>query len=232
KTLEQLHPESNRGWGAGVRTEIQSRLDAAPILGGVVAAVSGVMIVILLIACANTMNLMLGRGLARSREIAIRLSVGASRIRLVLQLMAESLMVAIAGGTLGLVMAQGAVEFFSRWDLPGDVPAKFAFQLDTRVLVFTLLVSIASAVLFGLIPAYRSTRTDLTTALKAGELTNARRRFWGRHALVGIQITGSIVLVMAAAQMYRNTNIALKANPGFLVDHRLTLRLDPEVAGY
>jgi len=232
KTFEQMYPNTHRGRGAAVRTEIRSRLDAAPILGGVVAAVFGVMLVILLIACANVMNLMLTRGRSRAREIAIRLSLGANRARLIRQLMIESLMIAMAGGALGLLIAQRAVDIFSTWELPGDVSGGFSFELDSRVLLFTLAVSVISAVMFGLIPAFRSTKTDLTDALKSGGLSSARRRSFVKNGLVAVQIAGSIVLVMAAAQMYRNTSRALAANPGFSMDHRLTMRLDPEVAGY
>ena len=230
--LEQTYPDTNRGRRTTVRTEMQARLDVAPILGGIVAAVFGLMIVILLIACANVMNLMLSRGRGRAREIAIRLSLGSGRARLVRQLMAESLMIAVAGGALGLLLAQGAVEFFSSWELPGDAPIKLAFQLDTRVLAFTLVVSVISALLFGLAPALRSTKTDLNTALKGGGSLDSRKRLWGRNLLVTVQIAGSIVLVMTAAQMYRNTMRVLRANPGFTLDRRLTVRLDSEVAGY
>src|SRR5262245_24913551 len=230
--LEKTYPDSNQGRRATVRTEMQSRLDFSPVLGGIVAAVFGLMLVILLIACANVMNLMLGRGRARAREIAVRLSLGSGRIRLVRQLMAESLMIAIAGGALGLLLAQAAVDFFSTWELPGDAPIKLGFQLDTRVLLFTVITSIVSAVLFGLVPAFRSTRSDIVTVLKAGDSAESRKRFWGRNTLVAVQIAGSIVLVMTAASMYRNTTRLLKGNPGFALDHRLTIRLDSEVAGY
>ena len=163
------------------------------------------MIVILLIACANVMNLMLSRGIARSREMAIRLAIGARRSRLVRQLMAENLIIAVSGGVVGLLIAAGAVEFFSSWELPGDAPIKFSFQLDRRILFFTLVVAVTSSILFGLVPAFRSTRTDLTNALKAGDQGGGRNRLFGRNILLTIQITGSIVLIMAAAQMYRNT---------------------------
>jgi predicted permease len=232
RTLEQAYPQTNRGRGAAVRTEMQSRLDATPLLGGVVAAVGVVSILILLIACANVMNLMLSRGRSRAREIAIRLSIGASRARLIRQLMAESGIIAVAGGALGLMIAEGAVQFFSAWEIPGDAPVKLGFQLDARVLFFTFVVSMASAILFGLVPALKATGTDFTTALKAGESAGGRKRFAVRNTLAAIQITGSIVLVMAAVQMYINTSKAVLANPGFVMQHRLTVRLDPSVAGY
>jgi putative ABC transport system permease protein len=232
KTLAQAYPQTNQGRGAAVRTEMQSRLDATPVLGGVIAAVGAVSILILLIACANVMNLMLSRGRSRTREIAIRLSIGASRARLIRQLMAECAIIAVTGGALGLMIAEGAVQYFSAWELPGDAPIKLAFQLDARVLFFTLAVSMASAILFGLLPALRATGPDLATALKAGESAGSRKRFGVRNTLAAIQITGSIVLVMAAVQMYINTSKAVLANPGFVMQHRLTVRLDPSVAGY
>jgi predicted permease len=232
KSLEEIYPDSHRARSAAVRTEMQSRLDAIPVLGGVVASVSVVMILILLIACANVMNLMLSRGRTRAREIAIRLSLGASGMRVIRQLMAESLIIALAGGALGLVIAGAAVQFFSEWELPGDAPIKFGFQLDQRVLLFTAVVAVLSAILFGLAPAWRSVKTDLTTALKWHDTAGGRRRWSVRSALVAIQITGSIVLVMAAVQMSRNTSKAVLADPGFAVQHRLAVRLDPSVAGY
>src|SRR5262249_19064880 len=171
-------------------------------------------------------------GKSRAREIAIRLSLGSGRVRLIRQLMVESLMIAVAGGALGLLLAQRMTEFFSTWELPGDAPIKLTFQLDTRVLAFTLLVSVISAVMFGLLPAFRSTRTDLNTTLKGGGSSNPRKRLWGRSLLVTIQMAGSIVLIMTAAQMYQSTQRVLRANPGFTLDHRLIIRLDSEVAGY
>jgi predicted permease len=211
---------------------MQTRVDYAPILAGIVAAVSGVMILILAIACANVANLMLGRGRARAREISVRLAIGASRYRLIRELMAESLLIALAGGALGLFIAEGALQVFSSFEVPGDAPVRLAFDLDTRVLVFTLIVSVISAILFGLFPAFQATRTDLTSALKAGDLIHSRKRFFGRYVLVAVQIAGSLAMLMAAAQMYRNMMKVLTENPGFLKDHRLAVRLDPTLSGY
>jgi macrolide transport system ATP-binding/permease protein len=230
--LESAFPNTNTGRKAAVRTEMQTRVDYAPILAGIVAAVSGVMIVILAIACANVANLMLSRGRARAREISVRLAIGASRYRLIRELMAESLLIALAGGALGLFIAGGALQVFSAFEVPGDAPVRLAFELDTRVLIFTLIVSVISAILFGLFPAFQATRADLTSALKAGDLIHSRKRFFGRYALVTVQIAGSLVMLMAAAQMYRNMTKVLTENPGFLKDHRLVLRLDPTLSNY
>lgn len=175
---------------------------------------------------------MFGRGRARVREIGVRLAIGASRRRLIRQLMAESLLIALAGGALGLFIAEAALQVFYSFEVPGDIPIKLAFALDTRILVFTLLVSIVSAILFGLVPAIQSTRTDLTTTLKAGEQLCSRRWFFGRNALVTVQIAASLVMLMAAAQMYWNTTKTLTENPGFLRDNRLAVRLDPSLANY
>jgi predicted permease len=232
KGLESEYPDTNRGRGAAVRTELQTRVDYAPILGGIVAAVLGMMIVILVIACANVTNLMLGRGRARAREISVRLAIGAGRTRLVRQLFAESLLISLAGGAIGLFIAGGALQVFRTFEVPGDFPVRLSFELDSRVLVFTLSVSVLSAILFGLIPAWRSTRTDLITALKAGDLDNSRKRFFGRNALVTVQIAGSLLMLMTAAQLYRNTTKVLTDNPGFLRDHRLTVKLDTSLANY
>jgi predicted permease len=190
------------------------------------------MFVVLLIACANVANLMLGRGRARAREIAVRLSIGAGRVRLIRQLMAESLLVALAGGALGLLVAQGAVEWASTLEIVADAPVKIDFRLDIRVLYFTLIVSIGSAILFGLAPTFQSTRTDLISALKAGELTHDHKRLFGRNALVTVQIAGSLVMLMAASQIYLIHARALHSGPGFRTDHRLTIRLDATLADY
>lgn len=231
KALEASFPDSNRGRGARVRTELQSRLDAAPIIGGVVAAVSGIMTIILVIACANVANLTLGRGRLRGREISVRLAIGAGRLRLVRQLMAESLVIAFSGGALGLFIATNAVAFFSNFDIASDISIKVTFQLDNRVLLFTMLISAISAVLVGLIPSLQATRANVITALKAGESELNRKRFIGRNALVTVQIAGSLVM-LTAAQMYRNTSKALTENPGFTRGHRLTVRLDPALTNY
>lgn len=232
KSLEQSFPDTNRGVGATVRTEIQTRLDREPYALIQQILLFGIVIVVLLIACANVANLQLGRGRARAREIAVRLAIGASRVQLIRQLMIENVLIALASGVLGLLVAALFVQVFSTLETPGDVPVQLSFRLDARVLGFTLLASIASAIFFGLIPAFTSTKADLVAMMRSGESEQARKRFFGRTALVIVQVAGSFVLLVAATQLYRGFSYALSSDYGFRTDHRLTMRFDPTVAGY
>jgi putative ABC transport system permease protein len=231
KTLEASYPDTNKGFGAAVRTEIQLRLDRAPMYGPIIVSLFTLVAIVLLIACCNVANLILSRGQARYREIAVRLAIGASRFRLIRQLMAECLLIALAGGALGLLVAQAGTDYFSRIETVSDSPVKLDYQIDGRVLAFTLLVSVASAVFFGLIPVLRSTRPDLTPALKPGTQSHHRKRFLGRRALVVAQIAGSLVLLIAAGGVYHSA-VPLAESRGFRTDHLLTVRFDTAVAGY
>ncbi len=155
---------------------------------------------VLLIACANLANLLLARASVREREIAVRLALGASRERLVRQLMAESLLLAAAGAGLGLVLAQGLSQFLVSF-LSTEGNALFLnLSPDWRVLGFTIALAALTAVLFGLTPAFRGTRTDPGSVMKAGGrgLTASRERFSLRRALVVSQIALSLVLLVSA----------------------------------
>jgi predicted permease len=231
--LEEAYPETNHAFGVTVLTESQERVDFdGPTDAQLMQMLFVLVIIVLAIACANVANLMLSRGRARAREIAIRLAIGANRRRLIRQLLAESLAIALAGGAVGLLLAEYAVDVFSTIQIPGDLPLQFSFRLDYRVTIFTLGVSVASAVLFGLVPALQSTKTDVVTTLKSGESDDGRKRFFGRRALVVVQIAGSLVLLVAGAEIYYSMKTSLTGNPGFRIDHRLTMRFAPAAAGY
>jgi predicted permease len=232
KALEQEHPETTRAFGAAVRTELRARLDQDIIDAALVAALMTLVMVVLAIACANVANLMLSRGRARAREIAVRLSLGASRVRLIRQLMAESLVIAMAGGALGLGIAFFAVRMFATIQTSGDVPVLLQFELDRRVLIFTMAVSVASAILFGLVPALRSTSADLVTALKSGGTGPRRSRLFGRNTLVTLQVAAALLLLVSATQLAQGMSAALTHSPGFRTDHLLSLRFDTSLAGY
>src|SRR5215831_1928295 len=233
RALEESYPTTNRAFGAAVFTERQERLFFdGPYDDQLVKMLFGLVIIVLSIACANVANLMLSRGRARAREIAVRLAIGAGRLKLVRQLLAESLLISLAGGALGLIIAQAGVTAFSMVQIPSDLPLEFNFRLDYRVVTFTAFVSVVSAIFFGLVPALQSTKTDLLTALKAGESDDHRKRLFGRRALVAVQIAGSLVLLIAATEIYSGVKRSLAASPGFRVDHRLTMRFAPGAVAY
>src|SRR5208337_1877627 len=230
--LAQAYPKTNRTCSLEVLTYWRStRISTIITLGLFMMGLAGV---VLLIACANVMNLMLSRASGRAREIAVRLAMGVGRARLVRQLLTESLVIAILGGGLGLVLAQAGANWFSQIRVPIDVPIVVDVKLDTNVLLFALLVSVASAILFGLAPALQSTQTDLISALKSGggarQPTGKRRRFLGRNVLVMAQVSASLLLLVVATQAYRGARKLLSSPAGFRTDHLLTASFNPTLA--
>ena len=229
--LAQAYPQTNRTCSLEVGTYFHTQVEqySTPALAFLLmTALAGV---VLLIACANVMNLMLSRASARSREIAVRLAIGAGRVRLFRQLLTESLVIAMVGGALGLLIAQAGAGLVSRFRIPSDIPVVLDIGLDSRVLVFVLLVSVATAILFGLAPALQSTRPDLVPALKSGGgAPGKQRRFLGRNALVVAQVAGSLLLLVFAAQFFRGAAFLLSSPIGFRADHLLTAGFNPTLA--
>ena len=231
RQLAQAHPETNKASSLEVTTETRARLRQGVGNALIVGFLLALAAVVLLIACANVMNLLLSRASARSREIAVRVAIGAGRGRLVRQLFTESLVIAVLGGTLGLLVAQAGVDLFSRIPIPSDIPVTLDLRLDSRVLWFALAVSVASAFLFGMAPALQSTRPDLVPALKSGPAGGGkRRRFLGRNLLVMGQVAGSVVLLVFATQAYRGASVLLSSPTGFRTDHLLMASFDPSLA--
>jgi putative ABC transport system permease protein len=227
--LAQAYPTTNRTCSLVVMTYRQSTMIS--MLVELALLMSGLAAVVLLIACANVMNLMLSRASARSREIAVRLAIGAGRWRLVRQLLTESLVIAILGGALGTLLAQAGADLFSQVRIPVDVPIVVNIRVDPPVLLFALTLSVASVILFGLVPALQSTRTDLVPALKAGGVAPGKRRgFLGRNTLVMAQVAGSLLLLVFATQAYRGARIIISSPPGFRTDHVLMASFNPALA--
>ena len=227
--LAQAYPKTNRTNSLVLMTYRQSTT-IAPI-STLALSLSGLAGVVLLIACANVMNLMLSRASGRAREIAVRLAMGAGRARLVRQLLTESLVIAVLGGALGLLLAQAGADRFSQIRIPIDVPIMVDVKIDPNVLLFALLISVASAILFGLAPALQSIRADLVPALKSGGAApGKRRRFLGRNALVIAQVAGSLLLLVVATQAYRGARIMLSSPAGFRTDHLLMASFNPALA--
>jgi predicted permease len=227
--LAQAYPKTNRTSSFVVMTYRQSTTITT--FATLLLLLSGLAGVVLLIACANVMNLMLSRASGRAREIAVRLALGAGRPRLVRQLLTESLVIALLGGALGLLLAQACAKRFSQIRVPIDVPLMIDVKIDPNVLLFALLISVASAILFGLAPALQSTQTDLVSALKSGGAApGKRRRFLGRNTLVIAQVSASLLLLVVASQAYFGARNFLSSPVGFRTDHVLMASFNPALA--
>src|SRR5205807_1699300 len=193
---------------------------------------------VLLVACANVAGLMLARSATRQRELAVRLALGAGRARIARQLLTESLLLSLAGGTSGILLAywsvQSLVAFMSRGGL---WPSHLAAQLDLRVLVFTVAASVFTGILFGLAPAFRGMRLDLTPALKespAALATGASTRQWLNlgSGLVVAQVALAILALSGAGLLVRTLENLKSINPGFDTQNVLLFSIDPTLNGY
>lgn len=223
KRLERDYPESNAGIGAMVipmSEVIAGRI--RPALMVMLAAVG----FLLLIACANVASLLLARAASRQREIAVRAAVGASRWRVVRQLLTESVMLAAAGGALGVLLAAWSVRAL-RSQLPDIIPRLKDIGVDGSVLLFTLAISVLTGVLFGLAPALRASRTDLNETLKEGggrgTVGDASQR--ARSALLVAEVALAVVLLAGAGLMVRSFLHVISVDPGFRASNVLTMQL-------
>src|SRR5258705_179586 len=230
RRLEQDFPKSNAGLGSNVMPlHAQVVGDVRSMLFILLGAVGFV----LLIACTNVANLMLARATQRDREIAIRAAVGASRLRLIRQLLTESLLLSIVGGLAGLLVSIWAVAVFVKLS-PGDIPRLSEASVDFRLLGFTLLVSLLTGLGFGLLPAFQATRTNLNTSLKEGgtKASEGRQRRGARNILVGTEIALAQVLLVGAALLAISYVRVTEINPGFNPDRVLTAKIAPSNKKY
>ena len=208
-----------------------------PMIDGVLspaaALLMGAVGLVLLIACANVANMMLVRAAGRRREIAVRLAIGASRGRVVRQLLVEGLALAVFGGAAGVLIALWAARALSVLPLPLPVTVSFDFALDGRVLVFALGVSLASVLLFGLVPALQASRPDLVPALRGEPSADRRRRsFHLRDVLVTGQLALAFVLLVAGALLLRGVAQAGRIPSGFDPDRLAVLSFNLKMNGY
>lgn len=193
---------------------------------------AGVVLLVLLIACTNLASLLMARGTARRRELAIRLSIGASRFRLVRQLLTESLILSLAGALTGLAIAPALANTAMSMAAAGE-RVSLDIQLDSRVLLFTAAVTVLTALLFGIIPALRSTRIDLSPSLKDGAAgaTGSSPARLGRILLSG-QVALSMILLTGAALFVRTLDNLNRIQPGFNTQHLIIFTLDGTRSGY
>jgi len=226
--LQSDFPNTNRGLRLAVYPLWKTPFGAVPVLAPVFGAVGSLVGVVLLIACANLANLLLGRALVRGREIAVRMALGASRYRIVRQLLTESLLLGLMGGAGGLGVAWWARDLLPRFVPPAGVPIVMTGQVDLRVLIGTAMISIASVVVFGVLPALRATRRDLSRNL-VGENVDfggASGKSRLQRVLVAGQLALSLVLLISATLLIQSFRHAQQLRPGFAPDHMLVSTLN------
>jgi putative ABC transport system permease protein len=232
--LAQAYPETNLGTldlpnePRPVTVVQQSRIDPAGREGlrRISFPLFGVVGLVLLIACANVANLLLARASARRREIAVRLAVGASRGRLLRQLLTESLLLALLGGGAGLIVTQWSSSVLSGFFPPQEL-AGLDLSTDWRVLVFTLVVTLITGLLFGFVPALQASRLNLIPSLKDDSRSYGQhlRRLGLRDLLVIAQLALSLTLLIGAALLVRSLQHALRFDPGFAAQNLMTASL-------
>jgi predicted permease len=232
--LNQEHPDINEGMSVSLYPMWRSPEGASRILGPVLFILMAVVGVVLLIACANVANLLLVRAAGRQREIAIRLSLGAGRWRLIRQLLTESILLALMGGLLAVVMALWTSDAIKLFVPRTPFPVKLDFGINGSVLAFTLLVSLLTGIVFGLVPALQASRPDLVRSLKqeSTNTTGGRRKGRLRNILVVSQVSLSLVLLITAGLFLRSIQQARSMDPGFNPGNVLLASIDLFPNGY
>jgi putative ABC transport system permease protein len=222
--LETQYPRSNTGWGVDAQSLRDNQVgDLRPVLTIMMASVAFV----LLIACANVANLLLARASARSKEMAIRVALGANSWRVVRQMLTESILVALAGAVLGIAFAYAFLQWIKA-SILGGVPFWMQFTIDGRVLLFTTAVAVATGLLFGLAPALQSARPNLNETLRDSGARGAsagRSRQRLRSGLVIGEVALSLVLLVGAALLIRSFLGMQRVKPGFDPSNLLTMRV-------
>ena len=219
--LEQQYPDADKGWGAVV---IPLRQDLVGDIRLALLVLFGAVGFVLLIACANVANLMFARGANRTKEIAVRIALGAGRGRLVRQLLTESVLLAVTGGLLGLLLAVWGSKMLVQL---GSLPTSGDIGIDTWALGFTLLVSFAAGIIIGIVPAVQFTRTSISESLKqgSGRTGGSPIKQHTRKVLVISEVALSLVLLIGAGLMIRSFWKLQNVDPGFDTKNALTMSL-------
>lgn len=230
RRLQEQYPESNRDWGMRF---VPLREELVGQVGDLLDIFFGAVLFMLLIACANVSNLYLAQAVAREREIAIRTALGASRRQLIRQMLIESMLVALLGGAIGILLAYSGINLLVS-AIPIELPFWIYFDLNIRVMIFTFLVSLLAGVIFGLVPALRASKPDIHIMLKegGGRTTESRRRSRLQSVLIVSEVALALILLIGAMLMIQSFLRLQKADPGFETRNRLTLVLTPYGSRY
>lgn len=221
QNLDRLYPRADRNLGINVMPLKQSIVGDT---GGTLFMLLGAVGIVLLIACTNVANLLLAHAAARTREFAIRSALGASRVRVVRQLLTESVLLALTGGVLALALAPAAMKLMLAY-IPRSVPRTANIGVNLPVLLFGFGISLVVGVAFGLASALKGSRVDAQSSLKAGERGSTQIRTRSQNALVIVQMALTLVLLVGSGLLLRTIHDLWKVNPGFNTSHLTTFQV-------
>jgi predicted permease len=232
--MASAHPESEKDLDLQAYLEVRSRPQPDPkntmvLISSMFLGLAGM---VLIVACLNVANIVLVRATTREREMAVRAALGATRVRLVRQLLTESLVLALLGGAAGLALGYAGSRALGSLNIQTDLPVFLDFAFDWRVFVFGLFAAVVTGAVVGLLPALRASRRDLNVVLRQGgrSVVGAGARI--RTALVVGQVAGSLMLLVVAGLFARSLQAAQRTNLGFDPAHMVNFYMDPSEIGY
>ncbi len=228
--LTKQYPDTNTNFGVAAKP---LREDMVGDVRTALYILFGAVVCVLLIANANVANLLLARASARGKEIALRAAMGASRVRIIRQLLTESVLLSGLGGIFGLILAQWGTEALIK-TVPQNIPRIANIQLDASVLIFTLVVSLATGVVFGVVPAWQASHVDLNSSLKSGSRTGSAGEGKGRfrNALIIVEVALALVLLISAGLLIQSFARLGRVQPGLRTERLLTARIGLPDVGY
>ena len=234
RQIEQQYPDTNTGKGVHLKALVD--VVAGPIRTTLVIML-GAVIFVLVLACANVANLLLVRATTREKEVALRTALGASRWRLIQQLLLESVLLAVIGGVLGIILAHVGLKLFVAgipdWII-NSLPRLAEVGIDRRMLIFTLVISLVTAIAFGLVPALSASKQDLNQSIKEGgqKATGGLRGFRLRKILVVSEVALALVLLVGAGLMIKSFVVLSRVDAGFQPENMLTMQMTLPRAKY
>ena len=233
RNLSRLHPDIEKNLSIAAFPEPQLRINPGDpktifIIAGLFLSLA---IMVLLLACVNVANLVLVRATAREREMAIRTALGAMRSRLIRQMITESVLLALVGGVMGVVIGMSASSALSHLDLHADLPVRFLFEFDWRIFFYSFAVALLGGVVVGIAPAMHIAKANLNIVLHEGSRGVSGGRHRVRDGLVALQIAGSLVLLVVAALFVRSLSAMQTMDFGFRPDHVMNFAIDSNEIG-
>ena len=232
--LSQDHPDSDKDMTVQAYPELRARPNPDPnntvlTVGGLFLGLAGM---VLLLACVNVANILLVRATVREREMAIRAALGAARIRLIRQLLTESIVLALLGGVAGMLLGFWGSSAIASINIKTDLPINFDFGFDWRVFAYATAAALVTGIVVGIVPAIRASRGNLSAILHEGGrgVVGGKNRL--RTALVVAQVAGSLMLLIIAGLFTRSLSEAQRTNLGFDPNHVLNMGMDPNEIGY